>query len=272
MIMTIGDRFKKTRDSLGLNQSELARELGVNPSIISDIERGDKEPSKKIISSLIVKYQINSNWILTGQGEMLIKQQDKAEKHPLITDIEAITAPRFECIESRLTALERLVGRGNPVPGEYPEEKVTKDNFTSEPEAEYIVEKQILVPYVHDIAAGPPIQQSEDQSQQVRVPARLVKKGSRYYAASVRGGSMVEAGIRDGDTVLIRCDEAPRDGAIQVVRYKRKSTLKRLREVEGGGWELHYEDGTGRVIPVDSGQYEVQGDFTAILPKNSVPD
>jgi len=83
---------------------------------------------------------------------------------------------------------------------------------------------------------------------------------------------MTEAGIRDGDTVLIRCGEAPRDGAIQVVRYKGKSTLKRLREVEGKGWELHYEDGTGRAIPVDSGQYEVQGDFTAVLPENSVPD
>jgi hypothetical protein len=57
-----------------------------------------------------------------------------------------------------------------------------------------------------------------------------------------------------------------------VVRYKGRSTLKCLREVEGKGWELHYEDGTGTVIPVDSGQYEVQGDFVAVLPENRVTD
>jgi SOS-response transcriptional repressor LexA len=82
---------------------------------------------------------------------------------------------------------------------------------------------------------------------------------------------MTEAGIRDGDTVLVRHADMPKNGAVQVVRYKGKSTLKRLREVEGG-WELHYEDGTGTVVPVDSGQYEVQGDFVAVLPDTAVPN
>jgi len=71
--MTIGDRFKELRENLHFNQSELARLIEANPSIISDIERGEKEPSKKIISALIIKYQINSNWLLTGEGEMFIK-------------------------------------------------------------------------------------------------------------------------------------------------------------------------------------------------------
>jgi len=71
--MSIGDRFKEIRENLRFNQSELARSIDANPSIISDIERGEKEPSKKIISSLILNYKINSNWLLTGEGEMFIK-------------------------------------------------------------------------------------------------------------------------------------------------------------------------------------------------------
>ena len=79
---------------------------------------------------------------------------------------------------------------------------------------------------------------------------------------------MAEAGIRDGDMVLIRYTDIPRDGAIQVVRYQDKSTLKLLREIEGRGWELHYRDGSGRVIECDSNEYETQGEFEAILSSN----
>jgi hypothetical protein len=71
--------------------------------------------------------------------------------------------------------------------------------------------------------------------------------------------------------VLIRHAGAPADGAIQVVRYRGKSTLKRLREVEGKGWEMHYEDGSGKVLLPDSGDYEVQGEFVAVLPGIDVP-
>jgi len=74
--MSIGDRFKEIRENLRFNQSELARSIDANPSIISDIERGEKEPSKKIISSLIINYKINSNWLLTGEGDMFIKSPE----------------------------------------------------------------------------------------------------------------------------------------------------------------------------------------------------
>ncbi|MDR1839287.1 MAG: helix-turn-helix domain-containing protein [Treponema sp.] len=74
--MSIGDRFKEIRENLRFNQSELARSIDANPSIISDIERGEKEPSKKIISALIINYKINSNWLLTGEGNMFIKSSE----------------------------------------------------------------------------------------------------------------------------------------------------------------------------------------------------
>jgi SOS-response transcriptional repressor LexA len=276
--MIIGDRFKAVRQMLGLNQAQMAKELSINPSLISDIERGDKEPSKKVITSLITRYKINANWLLAEEGDIHIKQAN-GEKSQFERELEQIieinvkrqTGDKFSEIDTRLSELEEQLKRERLSPHQ------DGPLYTAEPEPEYDTEaeheaeKQVQITYVEDIAAGPPIAQSEDQTGLVSVPARLVKKGSRYYAASIRGGSMSEAGIRDGDMVLIRHTGTPADRAIQVVRYHGKSTLKRLREVEGKGWELHYEDGSGRVVLLDSGDYEVQGEFVAILPKIVVP-
>jgi SOS-response transcriptional repressor LexA len=72
---------------------------------------------------------------------------------------------------------------------------------------------------------------------------------------------MTKTGILDGDMVLIRYTDVPRDGAIQVVRYQEKVTIKRLREIEGKGWELRYTDGSGKVIECDSEEYETLGNL-----------
>jgi hypothetical protein len=55
------------------------------------------------------------------------------------------------------------------------------------------------------------------------------------------------------------------------VRYGDAVTLKRLRETEGEGWELHYMDGSGQVITCDSDGYETLGEFMTILPKSAAP-
>jgi len=282
--MGIGDRLKQARETLGLKQTEIAKALGVQSNFLSNIERGAKKPTKELIELFSSRYKINANWLLTGEGDMVI-ENTAAKTTPLIKEMEnlikGVTSQRFSEIETRLFALESLLGKKKP----YPETTTGNDGpvYSDQSKPEYLraaeptaaygdeEEEREETPYVWDIAAGPPIAIDEDRSETVAVPSRLLRKGERYYAATVRGGSMAEAGIRDGDLVLIRCADVPRDGAIQVVRYQDKSTLKRLREVEGKGWELHYQDGTGRVIFCDSNEYETQGEFEAILPKSATP-
>jgi SOS-response transcriptional repressor LexA len=194
--------------------------------------------------------------------------------------IDSRVNPKFATIEERLARIEERLRRESSS-DEYPPSYLGHvarpvSMYVAEPEAEYgadfAAKKQAQVPYVRDIAAGPPIAQSEDQAELVPVPARLLRKGARHYAATIRGTSMAEVGIRDGDRVLVRYTDIPVDGAIQVVRYQGRSTLKRLREVEGRGWEMHYEDGSGKVVRLDSGDYEVQGELVAVLPGKPVPE
>lgn len=65
--------------------------------------------------------------------------------------------------------------------------------------------------------------------------------------------------------VLLEINETPVSGSIVLARYGNRTTLKRLREKEAGGWELCYEDGSGAVIPLKDGEWEVIGWFVRVV-------
>lgn len=79
------------------------------------------------------------------------------------------------------------------------------------------------------IAAGTPIEALQEESHQVSVPLNLLGSGE-HYALEVKGDSMIEAGILDGDTVLIqRCDTANSGDIVVALVDGYEATLKRLR-------------------------------------------
>jgi SOS-response transcriptional repressor LexA len=270
----IGSRLVWVRKRLGFStQKEFANKLGLPYQTYVNYEKGKRKLPDEVKNKLY-EIGISLNYLMTGESPMILSQikqentiKQESELVIAIRKNEYNNENRFTEIETRLAALETILKTEKPALKPAEEEGAL---YTLDPAPEYVEEKEERIPYVWDIAAGPPIMQSDDLGETVSVPSRLLKKGERYYAASVRGGSMVEAGIRDGDMVLIRYADIPRDGAIQVVRYKDSSTLKRLRQT-GKGWELHYEDGSGRVISGDSADYEVQGEFIAVLPKAAGP-
>lgn len=89
------------------------------------------------------------------------------------------------------------------------------------------------IPMRGRIAAGTPIEAIRDEISTVDVPPSFLGKGD-HYALEVDGDSMVNIGIQDGDTVIIRsCDNAE-DGAIIVALVDGEEvTLKRLKRDKG---------------------------------------
>lgn len=86
------------------------------------------------------------------------------------------------------------------------------------------------VPLYGRIAAGLPIEAFRDQGEQIDIPAAQLTNG-RHYALQVSGESMIEAGILDGDTVIIRQSETAENGQIVVALVDgQEVTLKRLRQ------------------------------------------
>jgi repressor LexA len=87
----------------------------------------------------------------------------------------------------------------------------------------------VELPLYGRIAAGTPIEALRDQSTTVGVPASLLGKGE-HYALEVSGDSMIDAGILDGDTVLIeRCETAENGSIVVALVDNSEATLKRLR-------------------------------------------
>src|SRR5205085_5748798 len=85
------------------------------------------------------------------------------------------------------------------------------------------------LPLYGRIAAGTPIEALRDQSNTIAVPGALVGRGE-HYALEVAGDSMVDAGILDGDTVIVqRCDTAENGSIVVALVDNVEVTLKRLR-------------------------------------------
>ena len=87
----------------------------------------------------------------------------------------------------------------------------------------------IKIPLYGRIAAGLPIEAMTDTSNSLSIPADMLGSGD-YYALEVAGDSMIEAGILDGDQVIIKKSDQAENGQIVVALIDgQEVTLKRLR-------------------------------------------
>ena len=96
-------------------------------------------------------------------------------------------------------------------------------------EGEAASSDNVTVPVMGRIAAGVPISAIENQAGAIDVPPELLTKGE-HFALEVSGDSMVEAGILDGDTVILRrADSADTGDIVCALVDDEEATLKRLR-------------------------------------------
>lgn len=88
----------------------------------------------------------------------------------------------------------------------------------------------VSIPVMGRIAAGVPIEAIQTQSHMISVPPEMLA-GGEHYALEVAGDSMIDAGIFDGDTVLIKKQVTASNGEIVVALVDgEEATLKRLRK------------------------------------------
>lgn len=88
----------------------------------------------------------------------------------------------------------------------------------------------VSIPVMGRIAAGVPIEAIQTQSHTISVPPEMLS-GGEHYALEVAGDSMIDAGIFDGDTVLIKKQVTASNGEIVVALVDgEEATLKRLRK------------------------------------------
>jgi repressor LexA len=121
------------------------------------------------------------------------------------------------------------------------------------------------LPLYGRIAAGTPIEALRDQTTTVGVPASMLSRGSEHYALEVAGDSMIDAGILDGDTVIIQRSDTAENGAVVVALIDNEEvTLKRLRR-RGASIALEPANKTYETRIFGPDRVRIQGRLVALM-------
>jgi repressor LexA len=141
-----------------------------------------------------------------------------------------------------------------------------EDKSAAEPPLPASDSEALQLPLYGRIAAGTPIEALRDPSSFVDVPPGMLAAGNAdHYALEVDGDSMVEAGIHDGDTVIIRRTETAENGSIVVALVEGSEvTLKRLRR-RGASIALEPANKNYETRIFGPDQVQVQGRLVGLL-------
>ena len=132
--------------------------------------------------------------------------------------------------------------------------------------AEFGNSSQIDLPLLGRIAAGTPIEAISDPSSFLTIPANMVDAGE-HYALEIVGDSMINVGIYDGDTVIIRKTEDASNGDIVVALIDgHEATLKTFRK-ESGRVALEAANPIYETRYFTSNQVKIQGKLSGLIRK-----
>lgn len=102
--MTIGSRLKERRKELQLEVAEVARAVGMAPSTLYDVERGDQESSTKL-HLLCALLGLNPKWVESGRGQRLAERVEVGTTHTV-----AETNTRYTLHGMQITPEETELG------------------------------------------------------------------------------------------------------------------------------------------------------------------
>ena len=126
--------------------------------------------------------------------------------------------------------------------------------------------RPVAVPVMGRIAAGTPIEAIQTRSHTINMPPDLLTAGE-HFALEVRGESMIDAGILDGDIVLIRRTETADTGDIVVALIDdEEATLKRFRR-RGASIALEPANSSHEVRILPPNRVRIQGKLVGLFRK-----
>lgn len=125
--------------------------------------------------------------------------------------------------------------------------------------------KSITVPILGFIAAGKPLEPYEDPNATMDIAPSFASSGKRIYVLQVRGDSMIEAQIQDGDYVVVREEQTARDGQIVVALLQNgMATLKRFYKE---ATRIRLEPANSSMNPIFAKDVKIQGVCVGVIRK-----
>ena len=128
-------------------------------------------------------------------------------------------------------------------------------------------ENEKNLPFLGRIAAGNPIEAITGSFEQISVPNYLINNKDEHFTLEVTGDSMVDAGIFDGDIVIIRKTEAANSGDIVVALIDQNEvTLKRFRSFKNS-IALEPANKNYKIRLFGEGRVKIQGKLVGLIRK-----
>ena len=121
------------------------------------------------------------------------------------------------------------------------------------------------VPLIGRIAAGVPIEAMQTGQHSISVPSMMMSSSGEHYALEVKGDSMIDAGIHEGDVVVIQRQATANNGDIIVALIEdHEATLKRLRR-KGGAIALEAANPAYGTRLYRADQVKIQGKMVGLI-------
>ncbi len=184
---------------------------------------------------LFIQRYVNDHGVPPSFEEMrdALKLRSKSGIHRLIMGLDERGYIRRLPYRARALEVTRMPPGLRPEPGDgllgEPPSNVVQGRFGARPTPVDEPSPVVSLPLYGRIAAGTPIESLRDHTTYIEVPPHLVQTGD-HYALEVVGDSMIDAGIQDGDIVVVqRCDVAENGAIVVALIDEHEVTLKRLR-------------------------------------------
>ncbi|MDL2248759.1 LexA family transcriptional regulator [Tyzzerella sp. OttesenSCG-928-J15] len=228
--MSLNQRIQEVRESLDLTQEKFSERINLTRSSISNIEKGKREASSRVISDICREFSVNEEWLRTGKGEMFNETlssiiDDLAAKYRLdeldkriIEEYAKLTPPQREAIKTYMRNINF-----DDIDADMPVNdiiEIVAPELTGTEEFDDD-EELVEVRYTSDMPASAgtgSIAHDIAEFDKVRLPASDLPRGfnpDKDYIIRISGDSM-EPVLSNGDYVYIRKQPAVYYGEIGV--------------------------------------------------------
>ena len=185
----------------------------------------------QLLEFIYARTQINGVSPSFDEMKEALDLKSKSGIHRLITALEERGFIRRLPHRARAIAILQMPEQVQPKSRGFTPRLIAGDRPERPRDAMYLDAADVRsLPMMGRIAAGVPISAIQDYARDVAVPGDMISNAGQHYALEVKGDSMIEVGINDGDVVVIRETSTAQNGDIVVALVEdHEATLKRFR-------------------------------------------
>lgn len=215
----LGTRHRQIRESvLQMSVADYAKQMDVKVPTVYSWESGRTSVPQDILVILEKRYGISSGWLLTGTGSPTLGTSGP-DNHS--EPNEAKTA--LDRLEDQVLAIRSVIA-----------ELKSQSPLVVAPARSAKGARGPRIPMLSlGVSAGSPTASDDTIEREIDLAEMLLEHPESTYFIRVVGDSMTDAGISDGDTLIVDCAIQPRSGQVVIAKVYGELTVKRYIKAEG---------------------------------------